>query len=697
MLLSLALYLVAQQPFDLVMTGRYDEAITASQALIAQEKSADKVFGYMIDIGDIYYSKLGAPDKALGAYEGILRKFPARKDLYLVHYRIGQVLELKENFMDAARAYEIVATQYRKAPYDSFSLEGVERCFKKNYQDSVATVDGHRITRLEFDERIAALPPFGREEYEKQEGKRKLIDQMIMERLLWTSALKENVDQDTAVIRKVGEARRRLLIDEVTEREVNQKSRPTEKQMRSFFVKNRNDYKLPADVRAREIVVPNETLARAVLDTLRLQPKLWDTLAKRYSTAVSKDYGGDMGYVTRGSRQAEVETVIFNIKLNTISPVTKIYEDFAIYRVLEKRPARYRSFKDAKSDVEYRLRGEIQGQVQKKFTDALRRDSDLRVIMQGDTLAYLFGGYVMKQDLERRQEREPIFARIDMTKDEEVRKYLDQTVIEDLKLRFAEQHKLFIYDGVFKKLQELRRREYEGGLYQKVVVDRAAVSDSEIKDYYSKNLETFKVPEQIKIHEIVVSTESQAEGILAKLRYRPWYMPFVQKYRLSEFDTLAKQFSTAPSREVGGETPFFTHGFKPAPVESIAFKMKPNTISKAIKTGDSSFTIIKLDERKPATVQKLDEAKSKIEWNLKRQKQVDLANQYLEKMKTEAKIEIFLPPDEEKPPEEGLKTPEEKQSEPTVEPAGDKDEGGPGTEPPVGKPEEPKKPIEEKK
>ena len=697
MLLTFALYLVAQQPLDLVMTGKYEDAIKASQTLIAQERSTDKIFGYMVDIGDIYYDKLGDRDKALQAYEEALRKFPARKDLYLVHYRIGQVLELEENFMDAARAYEIVATQYRKAPYDSFSLEGVERCFKKNYQDSVATVDGQRITRLEFDERIATLPPFGREEYEKQEGKKKLIDQMVMERLLWTSALKENVDKDTAVMRKISEARRRTLIDEVTEREITQKSSPTEKQMRSFFVKNRNDYKLPADVRAREIVVKNETLALAVLDTLKLHPELWDTLAKRYSTAVSKDYGGDMGYVTRGSRQVEVETVIFNMKLNRVSSVTKIYEDFGIYKVLEKRPPRYRSFKDAKSDVEYRLKGEIRGQVEKKFTDALRGDSDLKILMKGDTLAYLFGAYLLKQDLERQQEREPIFARIDMAKEEEVRKYLDQAVFEKLKLRYAEQHKFFVYDGVFKKLQEVRRREYEGGLYQTVVVERAVVSDSEINDYYSKNLETFKVPEQIKVHEIVVSTESRAEEILAQLRYRPWYMPLVQKYRLSEFDTLAKQFSTAPSKEVGGETPFFTRGFKPAPVESIAFKMKPNTISKVIKTGDSSFTIIKLDERKPATIQKLDEAKSKIEWNLKRQKQIDLANQYLERIKTEAKVEIFLPPDEEKPPEEGLKTPEEKQSDQAIEPAPEKDEAIQKALPPAGKPEEPKKPIEEKK
>ncbi len=685
----LALFLLTQQPLDLILNKKYDEAIKVYENLISTEKTPDKLFGYLIDLGDIYYDKLGKIDTALVIYQSILTKFPKRKDLYLVYYRIGQIFELKENYLDAARSYEIIATQYRFPPYDSLALEGVERCFKKNYQDSVATVDGYRITRLEFDERIASLPPFGREEYEKPEGKKRLIDQMVMERLLWTSAIKEGVHQDTAVLRKINDAKRRILIDEVTEREINQKSQPTDPQMRRFFIKHRDDYKLPADIRAKEIVVKNETLARAILDTLKLKPELWDTLAKRYSTSVTKDYGGDMGYIQKGTRQAEVESVLFKLKLNQISPVTKIYEDYCIYKLTEKRPERYKSYKEAKFDVEYRLKNEIRDKVEKKFNENLRKNSDLKMIMQGDTLAYLFGAYITKKDLEKRQESEPVFARSDLSKEEELKKYLDQVILEDLKLNFAEKNKYFILDGVFKKLQELKRREYEGGLYNKVVVQKAVVADSEIKEYYNKNPQEFKIPEQIKIHEIIVSSEEKAREILKKLRYRPFYFPLVYKYRLEDFETLAKQFSTAPSKDVGGETPFFTHGYKPIPVESVAFKMKPNTISDVIKIQDSSYAIIKLDERKEESIQKFEEAKSKIEWNLKRQKQIDLANKYLEKIKNEAKIEIFLPPEEEKPKEDTLKPEEEKEQKPDQE---SKPEEKPETEVIEKKTEEPEAP-----
>jgi len=50
--------------------------------------------------------------------------------------------------------------------------------------------------------------------------------------------------------------------------------------------------------------------------------------------------------------------------------------------------------------------------------------------------------------------------------------------------------------------------------------------------------------------------------------------------------------------------------------------------------------------------------KKSIETNLLRQKQRDVANEFIEKIKAEAKIEIFL--SEEKPKEETKKEDEEK-------------------------------------
>ena len=76
--------------------------------------------------------------------------------------------------------------------------------------------------------------------------------------------------------------------------------------------------------------------------------------------------------------------------------------------------------------------------------------------------------------------------------------------------------------------------------------------------------------------------------------------------------------------------------------EDIAFKMKPNEISKPVKT-QFGYHIIKLIEHKDGSQRPFDEVKESIEKLLKNKKQRQAKQDLLKALKTEAKVEACTP------------------------------------------------------
>jgi hypothetical protein len=172
-----------------------------------------------LDIGDLLLDRLGSYAAAESVYSGIASEYPRHPKTPDVLYRLALALEMQEKFLEAARYYEPVATKYAKSYFGADALDAIERCFRKNYQDRIAYVDGYPITRIELDDRI------GRDSaaYQTYESKQRLLDTMIDNRLLYVAALAANVQRDSGFVRTMSEQRNRALFQEWYEREVTGK------------------------------------------------------------------------------------------------------------------------------------------------------------------------------------------------------------------------------------------------------------------------------------------------------------------------------------------------------------------------------------------------------------------------------------------------------------------------------------------
>ncbi|UCC11700.1 MAG: peptidyl-prolyl cis-trans isomerase [candidate division WOR-3 bacterium] len=638
-----------QDYVNLIIDGRYEDAVAYCDMQIEKGK---KVSDWMIEKADIYLDKIGDYEQAAELYGAVIDKH-RKKDgwLYLRH---AIALERAEDYLNAAKAYEIVATQYRKAPLDSFSLNGVERCFHKNYQDSVAKVNGVKITRLELDERLSKMT------YAVTKDEKGTLEQMILERLIYLAALDNNIAQTEFYKEQFEMQRQKKLLEEMRAHDIVARSEPDERAMKKYYKKNKENYVIRESVRGKEIVVESDSLAEFILDSLSKDMASFDTLAKQYSVLPTKTSGGMMGVVYKGSKPEPVEKALFKAKLDTPVGVIPFDDKFGIYLVNEHTPKSYRDYKSVESQVLGALKNQNMKELEEKLIKTLRKKSKTEIFMEslGDSLgpehdslvATVNAREISVEDVIYRNANQPQFAVVNLANPEEFNKFMETMIEENLKLEHAERNKYFLHDGYVTEMITINQRLFENGLYRKIVVDGVQIDSQEVKRFYDEHKEEFRVPENFRCKEIGVETRSFATERRKIVLAKP-----------EVFDSLAREHSILPSGKNGGEVGIIRKGMKSKTYEDAAFKTKAGGFTTVFAENDSLFVFLYVLENNPPTYRSYEDVARGIESRLTRQRQREVADAFLQKIRDEAEVEIYLvepTPDEATPEDAGDEVPD---------------------------------------
>ncbi len=171
-------------------------------------------------------------------------------------------------------------------------------------------------------------------------------------------------------------------------------------------------------------------------------------------------------------------------------------------------------------------------------------------------------------------------------------------------------------------------------------VDKTTVPEKEIKAYYESRLNLFKQPEQVKASHILIKVdpkakESEKEDALKKIRD-------IQKKQVKgdDFAKLAKEYSQGPSNAKGGDLGYFKRGQMVPAFEEVAFKLKPGEVSDIVKTR-FGYHLIKVVDKKPESTVPYAEMKDRLGQYLKQEKVQKEIKQLVEKLRKEAKVEMF--------------------------------------------------------
>jgi peptidyl-prolyl cis-trans isomerase C len=155
-----------------------------------------------------------------------------------------------------------------------------------------------------------------------------------------------------------------------------------------------------------------------------------------------------------------------------------------------------------------------------------------------------------------------------------------------------------------------------------------------VGEYYRKNKEQFKTPELVRASHIVKNVDENtddAAALAAMERVRQ------ELNEGANFEELADHYSDCKGN--GGDLGYFPRGQMVAEFEQVVFSIKIGEISPIFRT-PFGYHIAKVNDRKPPSIRGLMEVREEIERELHRQKQQRALEDFVDRLKAKATIQL---------------------------------------------------------
>lgn len=126
----------------------------------------------------------------------------------------------------------------------------------------------HQITLQEMRGEISKLSEYKQKKYKGKAGLEEYMNLMAESRLILCLAKDRKIDEEPDIVKKAQDYLHELMIDQITELEVDQKLKLTEADYRLYYEAHKGDYVEPEQVRLTCITLTNEERAEAVFQRI---------------------------------------------------------------------------------------------------------------------------------------------------------------------------------------------------------------------------------------------------------------------------------------------------------------------------------------------------------------------------------------------------------------------------------------------
>lgn len=176
---------------------------------------------------------------------------------------------------------------------------------------------------------------------------------------------------------------------------------------------------------------------------------------------------------------------------------------------------------------------------------------------------------------------------------------------------------------VKQRLARLQDRVIEDVYLDRLV--RKSATDAALHASYDHFLKEHPPQEEVNARHILVAKEDEAKAIIADLD------------KGGDFAKLAKDHSTDPSKENGGDLGWFSRDQMVPEFADTAFKLKKGEYTKTPVKSQFGYHVIKLDDRRQGKPPTFEEAKDELTGTIAR----DVISKKVEELKASAKVETF--------------------------------------------------------
>jgi parvulin-like peptidyl-prolyl isomerase len=255
---------------------------------------------------------------------------------------------------------------------------------------TLVTVNGKAITQQDVDTELmqATQGRFNQLPRDRQDlFRQQVLKQLVGKELIYDDAKKSGITNSAeykSEYKKLEERMKKELAIQVWQKKVLDGIKISQKELKDYYNKNKDEFNEKETVHARHILVKSEAEAQKIINELKslsgqkLKEKFIE-LAKKDSTGPSAPNGGDLGYFAQGQMVPAFNDKVFSMKVGTITkkPVKTQFGYHIIY-LEDKKPAMTRKFDEVKGFIEQRLKMEKFKSVMKQKMDELQKKANIQ-------------------------------------------------------------------------------------------------------------------------------------------------------------------------------------------------------------------------------------------------------------------------------------------------------------------------------
>ena len=523
----------------------------------------------------------------------------------------------------------------------------------------VAKVAGHSLTFESLEESFFTTLEMFEDSLVQHKMALAYLDSLVNQQLLVRAAYAAKLDQDREINILLDEQRPRFLIDELYKMVILEKSEPSTQELKDYYKKSGEQRKL------RHILVKDKAEADQIYQELQRGADFEQSAKEKSIDSGSKETGGDLGLVAWGTMVDPFQHQAWKMKVGQISrPVESIF-GWHIIKLEEIKKLEQKPFQEMAELQKQRIKFAKQTKLTQEFLDQLREkskaqldSSTYQLMLERDSSEAkrdllspqkLSGSYIKMESFSESERNRPLlnyqgglitlrefleqylkvppFQRGSLGDKNKVDQLAFQMVMGDLLEKEAEKRKAYTRPDFKKNILKLKESLMADKMRNDFIMVNAKVTEEDMRNYYDTHLEQFQIPEMVKIQEVLVATQAEAEKLAKQIRAG------------ADFAKLVAQHTLRPGmKERGGIMDSITQAVSAELFGAVKNAKKGQIVGPA--PFRDKFSVIRLLERRPGKQQASEEVQPRLRSLTYEEERKTTFQNWLEARKKKDPVEI---------------------------------------------------------
>ena len=265
---------------------------------------------------------------------------------------------------------------------ESVETEAIEEMAEEE-DEVLVVVNGEPITVNEYNDKMKRMSNYERARYRGEEGHRKFLQALIVQKIIVQKAIEMGLDKDEEVQNTIailtGDVTTRALVDALVKREILDKVVVTDEEAMAYYNENKASFAIKEKVKIHQIMVKTEEEAQKIREELDNGADFAELAKEKSIDQHTATKGGDLGYVDIDRLPAELREVLSGLEIGAISNIAKTAMGYHIIKLEERQEATTQEFYEVSDSIKEKLLSGKQQEEHKEWLKQLEEDAKIEM------------------------------------------------------------------------------------------------------------------------------------------------------------------------------------------------------------------------------------------------------------------------------------------------------------------------------